>query len=94
MELTDGEWEVVTETSTYIVDVEGMTATRLAGGAGSLDGVRVPRYVLRRDGTPVPLLAVPAPVVGRPCDLLLDVRGDGIGTLRRTSLVCHVTQLR
>ncbi|TQJ49283.1 hypothetical protein [Phycicoccus sp. SLBN-51] len=94
MELTGGEWEVVTETSTYIVDVDAMTATRLAGGAGSLDGALVPRFELRRDGTAVPLWAVPAPVVGRQCDLLLDIRGDGIATLRRTSLVCHVTQLR
>lgn len=94
MELTGGEREVVTETSTYIIDVEAMTATRLAGGAGSLDGEDVPRFALRRDETTVPLLAVPAPVVGQPCDLLLDLRGDGIRTLRRTSWVCHVTQLR
>jgi hypothetical protein len=94
MELTAGEWEVVTETSTYIVDVEAMTATRLAVGAGSLDGARVPRYELRRDGKPMRLLVLPAPVVGEPWDLVLDVRGDGVPTVRRTTLVCHVTQLR
>lgn len=94
MELTDGEWEIVTETSTYIVDLDTMTATRLAGGAGSLDGALVPRHRLRRDQVPIPLLAVPAPVVGEPCELLLDIRGDGVSTRRRTTLVCHVTQLR
>lgn len=94
MGLAGGEWEIVTETSTYIVDVDAMTATRLAGGAGSLDGSEVPRHRLRRDEVPVPLLALPEPVVGQPCDLLLDIRGDGISTLRRTSWVCHVTRLR
>ena len=94
MELTRGEWEVVTETSTYVIDVDAMTATRLPGGAGSLDGSSVPRFGLRQDQQPIPLMRVPAPVIGQPCDLLLDVRGDGIATLRRTSWVCHVTQLR
>lgn len=83
---------VRTETSTYVLDLDAMTATRLPGtGAGALPGLPpVETADLRRDAEPIPLLARPEPVVGRPLELLLQVREDGIPTVRVTNVVCEV----
>ncbi len=45
---------------------------------------------LRRDGEPIPVLWAEEPEVGRPWTLQVDVRGDGIPTIRRTTFVGQV----
>lgn len=86
--------EVVTETSTYIIDMDEQCLWRVEGGAGSLDNVPIPRATLRRDGQRIPLLTPPKAVVGWPCLLVLQLRPDGTTTLRYTTRVCHINRLR
>lgn len=91
--MTQGEWEIQTETSVYIVNVDTMTLWRGSGGAGSLDQTTTEHRLLRGDGEPVPLLHRPRVVVGAPAVFALAVRSDGVPTVRQTTLVCHVTRL-
>lgn len=81
-----GVWLVGTVSSTYVVDLDRGTLTRYPGPWGSTGGVPVP--VLRRDGVELPLLAVVGAVrVGSVMDVLVDVRGDGVATWRRSTVV-------
>ncbi|TRW45593.1 hypothetical protein [Georgenia yuyongxinii] len=89
-QLTDedtGRWWVTTEGSAYLVDLDARTVTR-APGQGS-DGLTTG---LRRDGDPVPLLAIEQCRRAHPAVLVLDVRGDGVPTIRRTSLIIRITR--
>lgn len=78
-----GRWSIATETeSVYVLDLTARTA------------VRVPaRPNLRRDYETLPLLAVEPVEVGRPLVMTLDLRGDGIDTVRTTSLVTQIARL-
>jgi hypothetical protein len=79
---------VVTETSTYLLDLTAMTATRLPGrGAGAATATVAE---LRRDAEPVPLVAVSAVVIGDPMTLILRLREDGLDTVRVTTPVREV----
>lgn len=81
-----GVWLVGTASSTYVVDLDRGTLTRYPGRWGSTGGV--PVAVLRRDGVELPLLGVVGPVrVGSVMDVLVDVRGDGVATWRRSTEV-------
>jgi hypothetical protein len=91
--LTEGEWEIQTETSVYIVNADTMTLWRRPGGAGSLDRTTTEHRPLRGDGEFVRLLYRPQVVVGQPAVLALAVRSDGVATVRQTTLVCHVSRL-
>ncbi|WP_156133828.1 hypothetical protein [Pseudarthrobacter phenanthrenivorans] len=48
---------------------------------------------LRKDGTEIPLLAIGRLTVGEPAQLVLDVRGDGVVTVRETTPVLSIRQL-
>ncbi|UOY01640.1 hypothetical protein [Blastococcus sp. PRF04-17] len=71
---------VVTDGAVYVFDPDTMTALRLPR-----DGTE-----LRRDGEPLALLSWPDPVVGRGMELQLQVREDGVPTVRFTSAVRQV----
>lgn len=73
--------EVTTETGTvYLIDNEAMTATRLIDHPGRL----------RRDGEAIRLLQTVSPVVGESMVMLLDLRRDGVTTVRTTSPVVKI----
>ena len=85
-----GRYSVCTETgSVYLLDlthpgrptVTRMPATESGNGT------------LRRDGEPLRVIAAAPIVIGRPLELLLDLRGDGVLTQRVTSWVVGVTYL-
>jgi len=45
---------------------------------------------LRRDGDPIAVLWADVPVIGRPWTLHLDIRGDGVPTIRHTTFMRQV----
>lgn len=82
-----GRWRVTTEGSAYLVDLDDRTVLR-APGQGSV-GVTGD---LRRDGDPVPLVELALCRRAEQAVMMLDVRGDGVVTLRVTSLVARITR--
>lgn len=80
-----GRCEVLTENgSVYLLDFDAGTVARHRAD----DGVD-----LRQDSTACPLLHVLELRLGRPMRLLVDVRGDGVDTLRVTSAVRRIERL-
>jgi hypothetical protein len=68
--------------SIYELDLDNSTVQRLPSqGAAQL----------REDANAVPLLALRPPRVGEPMVMLIDVRSDGIETLRCTTPVINIT---
>ena len=86
---TVGRWAVTTESSAYELDYDRMTVTRVPGAG--MPGV--PGAALRRDAEAVPLLDAAPVQVGQPMSLLVDVRGDGVRTLRRSTPVVRIAVL-
>jgi hypothetical protein len=86
---TGGTWQVTTETSTYLLDLDRQHITRMPdAGAGSVPGLGpVAVATLRRDYESIPLLDLISCELGSRMQLLLDIRGDGIATLRTTTIV-------
>ena len=93
-----GRWLVSTESSGYLLELEESgsgTMVRFVGeGQGPApEAEDLPPAVaveLRRDGEANPVHWAEVPVVGRPWTLQVDVRGDGIPTIRRTTFVRQV----
>ncbi len=92
---TTGVWQVSTETSVYLLDLDASRVTRVPdAGAGPPPGLTaLPISSLRRDHESVPLLELISCAVGRPMRMLIDVRRDGIGTLRTTTVVRQLPEL-
>lgn len=82
-----GRWRVITEGSTYLVDLDNRTVSR-APRQGTV-GVTGD---LRRDGNPIPLLELALCRRAEQAVMMLDIRGDGVATLRVTSLVARITR--
>ncbi|MDQ0259547.1 hypothetical protein [Sinomonas atrocyanea] len=93
-DLDFGQYVVVTESaSVYILDIGGPESSTLnrmpAGGpVGDYDAA-----VLRRDGETVPLLGILRLEMGLPAVFLIDVRGDGVPTVRGTTPVAGIERL-
>lgn len=93
-----GRWHIRTETSVYVLDLNETGSGTLVrhvdqgrGHAPEFDNLPAPIAVeLRLDGKDIAVHWAEAPVVGQPWTLLLDVRGDGVPTLRRTTIVRQV----
>ena len=82
-----GLWEVVTQSSRYLLDLYRCTASRHRLEVGDLAPGALP-VVLRRDAEELTLLAVIECRIGRPMMLLLNLEPGGqIGTVRVTSNV-------
>lgn len=91
---THGRWQVVTETSLYVLDLDAKTAIRVPdAGSGSVDDVAVLVAALQRDYEAVGLLDLITARVGERLLLLLDVRGDGVPTRRLGTIVRAVRRL-
>jgi hypothetical protein len=82
-----GRWEVFTEASAYLLDLDARTATRVPGAGAVWPGDQAPVAQLRRDHRSVPLLRFTGARVGQPMTLVLDIRGDGVETARHTTYV-------
>lgn len=80
-----GRWRVNTESSAYVLDLDTRTSTRRPGeNDDSVD--------LRQDGKTVPLIRLVSCERGASAVLILDVRGDGIPTMRTTTPVWRITR--
>lgn len=93
-----GRWLVSTESSSYLLELDETgsgTVVRHAGDgrgpAPEAEGLSPAVVVgLRRDGDPIRVLRADVPLVGRPWMLLLDIRGDGVPTIRNTTFVRQI----
>lgn len=79
--------------SKYLLDDSGehKTLARLPGATEahpSMDGHEV--QAMRRDGEAIPVLEILRLEVGKPALYTLDLRGDGVITLRTTSEVVSI----
>jgi hypothetical protein len=90
-----GRWQVTTEASLYLIDLDAQSVTRIPdAGAGTLPGeTPVAMASLRRDHQPIPLLELIQCELGKPLRMLLDIRCDGIATLRVSTLVRELREL-
>lgn len=92
LEGTVGRWSVRTATSTYLLDFDARTATRMPADAPDSDAHDV--AALRRDTAAIPILEMSPVTVGAPMNLLLNVTGDPeIVTLRQTTPVREIIPL-
>jgi len=90
---SDGQWLVETETSSYLFDFDDRTVTRYPGvGAGASEG-ELPVSYLRRDGEQVRLLELARCTVGERLIAVLDVRRDGVVTVRESTFVVTITRV-
>lgn len=97
MQLTDGDagrWVVTTETSRYFLDLDSHEVMRHPGGGHT---GRVGRSIgppsiatLRGDGDVVALRSVAHCRVGESLVLYLDLRGDGVVTIRQSTQVTAI----
>ncbi|MBO0693008.1 MAG: hypothetical protein J2P58_08935 [Acidimicrobiaceae bacterium] len=94
--LTDddtGRWVVTTQTSRYFLDLDTHEVMRHPGG-----GKERPRgwdggpsvATLRADGDVVPLRSVAQCRLGESLVLVLDLRGDGVVTIRQSTQVTAI----
>lgn len=83
----EGVWQMRTERSGYRIDLDAWTLTRLPRQGAGLDpqdpGANPRVMDLRRDGEPVPPLALGLCALGQRAVFLLDVRGDGLDPLAK-----------
>lgn len=90
----DGRWQVTTETATYVLDLDNKRCVRVPDAGLGLPGLPPAEVaVLRKDHASVPLISVECARVGQPLVVVIDVRGDGILTVRRTTIVRQVRRL-
>ena len=73
---------VETLNSTYVFDMEAQTVQRTVHWGEPL----------RRDDEVLPVLDLLHPVVGQPLRMVIQIRADGVPTLRTTSEVIRVSE--
>jgi hypothetical protein len=90
-----GRWQVTTETSLYLIDLDARLVIRVPdAGAGALPGLSpVAIASLRRDHEQVTLIELIECELERPLRMLLDLRRDGVVTLRTTTFVREIHPL-
>ncbi len=89
---TRGLWFVSTQHSGYVLDLEHPTLIRIPGTLIRGE-VAASAADLRRDGEPIPLLGVHHFRLGDPLVMTIQVRPDGIPTLRTTTPVTCVEEI-
>lgn len=90
-----GKWEVVTWSSTYLLDLDARTITRApdSGTGDPTGGGPVGHTRMRQDHLPVPLVRIERCQSGQPMVLTVDVRGDGVLTRRWSTPVASIRPL-
>ena len=86
-----GLLQVTTSTSTYLIDFDHRTATRLPG---TCETSQFPVAALRRDHSPITLLSLDQPALGQPWTLLLAGLAHAGPTARTTTPVTSIAWLR
>ena len=82
---------VTTESGSYIIDLEKETAIRTP--RKDIDPTEVYTADLRRDNEEVKLLSLITLKYNEPMVMMLDIRKDGIETLRTTTKVQTITEI-
>lgn len=84
-----GDWEIRTASGTiyrFEASAAGSFLTRYAQiAAATPEYQHLPVFDLRKDGEPVPVLAFSGVQLNEEISFSLDIRGDGIETVRRTT---------
>lgn len=100
-----GRWLVTTESSRYIVDLDAGTLTRTPGSdpehhkpdtfrrVGKSFDRHPSRSQLRKDEQTIDLIQLAPVIVGYPLKALLDIVGNGVVTVRRSTNVVNITSL-
>lgn len=79
-----------TEGAIYVIDTVEKILTRYPReGGDSIEDFRVSS--LRKDGEPIPYLAVGTLRVGQPAQFVLQIRDDNVQTIRTTTLITAIT---
>lgn len=84
-----GRYLVRTRTSTYVLDLDERTLTRHPDGATATDSEYIAAD-MRKDGRAVPLRALLQCAVGVQLVTVIDVRGDGVDTVRMSTEVISI----
>ena len=88
----EGKWLIVTASgSEYSLDLDGMTITRHWGVHPPVDDHIATE--LRRDGQAIPLEQIITCEVGVWGEFVLNLRGDGIFTYRRTTAIESIQRI-
>lgn len=92
---SSGLWQVTTETSTYVIDLDAGHCIRVPdAGLGQVPELPPAKVAaMRRDQEPIALMAVPRAEVGQPLVLVLNLRGDGVVTVRQSTIVRDIRRL-
>jgi len=89
-DVTTGSWLVRTQTSSYLLDLDARTATRIPGDEDVVGDVWE-TVRLRSDAVPLPLISLIRCNVGESMRMVIDVVGDGVtATLRDTTPVISI----
>lgn len=89
LEGVGGCWQVSTDASLHVLDLDRRRVRRVPGGGGGV----APVAALRRDHAEVRLLRVCRCRVGEPMVLLIVVREDTVPTIRTTTVVRAIRPL-
>ena len=89
-----GRWRVTTETAVYDIDLDAAWICRHPADEQPRGGQYPHIATLRSDDTPIPLVAVHQCQLGAPMILVLDLRGDGVLTVRMSTEVLKVERVR
>lgn len=87
-----GLFEILTQTATYLLDLDECTLTRYPDRPATTGAYLA--APLRKDGLDLPLLKILRCALGAPLLVLVDVRGDGVSTLRQSTPVRRIERLR
>lgn len=90
-----GRWQITTETALYVVDMDARTCVRVPdAGLGTVDGLSPAVVSAKRlDHQPIPLVSLIRAELGEPLLLVLDLRGDGVKTVRQSTVVRDIRSL-
>lgn len=91
-----GSFRIQTGSGTvYVLHLDSpKTIVRLVNEATPASPYKgIPTAELRRDGEAVELLGIVTLMLGRPAQLILNLRRDGVPTLRTTTEVISITSL-
>lgn len=79
---------IYTETSMYLLDRKNKEIIRFPGeGHGVINGDDVPTTEMRKDFKPVKLIEMTTCEIGKPLEMIIDVREDGVHTIRASTIV-------
>lgn len=88
-----GRWQVTTEASIYVLDLDARNFIRLPGAGPRADSQAIAVTAMLGDHRPLPLVAVGLCVVGDNLILLSEPRPDGTVNYRHSTYVLEIRRL-